>query len=99
MRSSAYPTDEIMWAAVTYNVFWCVLSEDFVKEWYPMQELMVGYVCHIQESGEEFSFIGDCLKIEQGPTGTSMDKIFKIAALKLYNEDGTVPERNLNEPL
>jgi hypothetical protein len=55
--------DEMMWAAVSCKYFWCVLTKDFVQKEYPIRELMVGYIRHIQESGEKFSLLLDCVEM------------------------------------
>ena len=79
--------DEMMWAAVSCKYFWCVLTKEFVQSWYPMRELMVGYIRHITESGEKFTLLLDCLETGARPDGSWMERIFKIEALKLYKAD------------
>jgi hypothetical protein len=84
--------DEMMWGAVSCNYFWCVLTREFVEEWYPMRELMIGYIRHMQESGKDFTLIADCLETTTGPRQSTiswMDQIFQLEALKLYSQDGT----------
>jgi hypothetical protein len=90
LRVGAKGDDEMMWAAVSCKYFWCVLTKEFVQQWYPMRELMVGYIRYIQESGKDFVLIPDCLETGSHPPGTWMDQIFKLEALKLYNKNGTV---------
>jgi serine/threonine protein kinase len=81
--------DEMMWAAVSCRYFWCVLSEEFVQKVYPMRELLVGYIRHIQESeGGGFSLLLDCVEMGAQPKGAWMEQIFQVEALKLYDADG-----------
>ena len=88
--------DEMMWAAVSCKFFWCVLTKEFVENWYPMRELMVGYIRHIQEPGKDFNLIVDCLEMGKNPPGTWMEQIFKIETLKLYAKDGTAHDFPVN---
>jgi hypothetical protein len=53
-----------------------------------MRELMVGYIRHIQESGETFSLLLDCLEMGAQPNGSWMERIIKLKALQLYEADG-----------
>ncbi len=96
MPAGGYPNDEMMWAAVSCKYFWCVLTKEFVKEWYPMRELMVAYIGHIQEPGTDFVLIADCLETGKNPPGTWMEQIFKIETLKLYAKDGTAHDFPVN---
>jgi hypothetical protein len=92
LRVGAKGDDEMMWAAVSCKYFWCVLTKEFVQESYPMRELMMGYIRHIQEPGTDFVLIADCLETTTGPrqvTMSWMDQIFKLEALKLSNKNGT----------
>jgi hypothetical protein len=81
--------DEMMWAAVSCRYFWCVLSKAFVQNVYPMRELLVGYIRHIQESGGgRFSLLLDCVEMGAQPKGAWMEQIFQVEALKLYEANG-----------
>jgi hypothetical protein len=88
MPVGAKGDDEMMWAAVSCKYFWCILTKEFVQESYPIRELMVGYTRHIQERGEDFALILDCLETGKNPSGTWMEQIFRIEALKLYEKNG-----------
>jgi serine/threonine protein kinase len=81
--------DEMMWAAVSCRYFWCVLTKEFVQNVYPMRELLVGYIRHIQESKKGgFSLLLDCVEMGAHPKGDWMEQIFQVEALKLYDANG-----------
>ena len=81
--------DEMMWAAVSCRYFWCVLSQEFITRWYPMRELMIAYVRHMQEPNQDFTLVLDCLEAGRNPNGMWMETILKLQSLKLYQADGT----------
>ena len=68
----------MMWAAMSCKHFWCVLTKEFVQEWYPMRELMVGYIRHIQEQGKEFTLILDSVWMNPMTTSTPPSKIWLL---------------------
>ncbi|KAL7579155.1 hypothetical protein ACA910_019176 [Epithemia clementina (nom. ined.)] len=49
------PRDEMLWAALTCQIFWCVLSKGFVQSKWPMRELMIAYTRYmtIEEDEED----------------------------------------------
>jgi hypothetical protein len=43
---------------------------------------------HIQESGQQFSLLLDCVEMESQPSGAWVDQVFKLEALQLYEANG-----------
>lgn len=83
----SYGDVEMMRAAITCNIFWwCVLSDFFVTQWYPLRELQIAYARHIQEDPKNVCLVLVCLEQGATPKGTWMKRVLKKSSLYLYDE-------------
>lgn len=74
-------------AATTCSTMWCVTSKSFVKKWYPMRELLIGYTRFVRER-HSFKLIMDCLETDH-KKGFWIDEILKdMHSMRLYQESG-----------
>eukprot|EP00523_Entomoneis_sp_CCMP467_P008651 CAMPEP_0168724650 /NCGR_PEP_ID=MMETSP0724-20121128/3745_1 /TAXON_ID=265536 /ORGANISM="Amphiprora sp., Strain CCMP467" /LENGTH=1224 /DNA_ID=CAMNT_0008771405 /DNA_START=634 /DNA_END=4308 /DNA_ORIENTATION=- len=88
LKPGCKPSDEMIHAMVTCRHMWCVVTKDFVQNWYPLRELFVGYTRHQQENPDTFCLIMDCLEPGHA-TGDWIDQILKdMASLQLNTRDG-----------
>lgn len=84
IEPAANGEEEILIAAVTYPVFWCVLTPSFLKRKWTVIEYLIGWSRHANRDDDQFGLVLDCL--EPGnikATGLWKDKILNMKCLRV----------------